>query len=159
MEREFYLSYLKTASKLRRKNDFLTYINIIGRTLLTVLNSIQYWFQTLKALMPHILKIIMYIDSLFMSGGMYGLMDWLMSQLFIVGRVMLPGLMALLCLLALHESLVSSSDLMFMELRAGFQFAAESIVTSSTSEELSVFRMPHIYWSTSRPSNCAGLLK
>lgn len=41
---------------------------------------------------------------------------------------------------------------------AGFQFAALSIVTSSTSELFKVFNMPHIYWSTSRPSNCAGLL-
>lgn len=41
---------------------------------------------------------------------------------------------------------------------AAFQLAALSIVTSSTSELLSVFRMPHMYWSTSRPSSCAGLL-
>lgn len=41
----------------------------------------------------------------------------------------------------------------------GFQLAAASIVTSSTSEVLSVFRIPHMYWSTSSPSSWAGLLK
>lgn len=40
-----------------------------------------------------------------------------------------------------------------------FQLALESIVTSSTSDEFNVFNIPHIYWSTSSPSNWAGLLK
>lgn len=42
---------------------------------------------------------------------------------------------------------------------AAFQLAPLSIVTSSTSELFSVLRIPHMYWSTSKPSNCAGLLK
>lgn len=44
-------------------------------------------------------------------------------------------------------------------LLAAFQFAELSIVTSSTSELLNVFRIPHMYWSTSRPSSWAGLLQ
>jgi len=46
--------------------------------------------------------------SLCMSGGMYGDMAWFMSQLLMVGRVMLPGDIALLRRLAPHESLSSS---------------------------------------------------
>lgn len=42
---------------------------------------------------------------------------------------------------------------------AAFQLAPLSIVTSSTSEVLRVLRIPHMYWSTSKPSNCAGLLE
>lgn len=41
----------------------------------------------------------------------------------------------------------------------GFQLTALSIVTSSHSELLNVFKMPHMYWSTSNPSSCAGLLR
>jgi hypothetical protein len=51
-------------------------------------------------------SISMYL--LFMSGGMYGDMAWFMSQLFMVGRVMLPGDIALLRRFAPHESLSSS---------------------------------------------------
>lgn len=40
-----------------------------------------------------------------------------------------------------------------------FQLAVESIVTSSTSEPLRFVTIPHIYWSTSRPSSSAGLLE
>lgn len=42
---------------------------------------------------------------------------------------------------------------------AGFQLAPLSIVTSSTSDVFRVFNIPHMYWSTSRPSNWAGLLQ
>ena len=43
----------------------------------------------------------------------------------------------------------------------GLQLAAESIVTSSASEELelSVLRMPQRYWSISSPSSSAVLLQ
>lgn len=59
-----------------------------------------------------------------------------------------------------HSALINTFTLMpCMLLLAGFQLAAASIVTSSTSELLSVLRIPHMYWSTSKPSSWAGRLQ
>lgn len=106
-------------------------------------------------------SLIQKINSLFISGGMYGDIAWFMlSQVLSVGNVMLPGDIALLNFLFPPQDSLSSSVLIpWVKLLAGFQLAAESIVTSSTSELLRVFNIPHMYWSTSRPSSCAGLLK
>jgi len=55
-----------------------------------------------------------------------------------------------------HNSLPSS----FTDFSGtGFQLAVESRVTSSNSVPDRFFRMPHMYWSISRPSRSADLLK
>lgn len=107
-----------------------------------------------------IMFIIDPLLMLFMSGGTYGLMDCPISMLLIVGKVILPGDMALFHLF-MHASVSSSltpgvpgipDELVTL------QDADESMVTSSTGELAKVVIMPQMYWSTSNPSRYAVLL-
>lgn len=98
-----------------------------------------------------------------MSGGTYGLMDCPISMLLMVGRVILPGDMALFHrFIHVSESSSLTPGVPGMpEPCMALHDADESIVTSSTGELAFcwVVIIPHIYWSTSSPSKYAVLLE
>lgn len=110
-----------------------------------------------------IMFIIEPLLMLFMSGGTYGLMDCPMSMLLMVGRVILPGDMALFHrFIHVSESSSLTPGVPGMpEPCMALHDADESIVTSSTGELAFcwVVIIPHIYWSTSSPSKYAVLLQ
>lgn len=104
-----------------------------------------------EPLLPLLLMFIIFIIEpllmLFMSGGTYGLMDCPISMLLIVGRVILPGDIALFHRF-IHVS--ESSSLTpgvpgIPEELVALQEAEESIVTSSTGELARVVIIPHMY--------------
>ena len=81
-------------------------------------------------------------------------MDCPMSKLLMVGKVMLPGDMALFhrfMQVSESSSLTPGVPGIPEELDALHE-AEESMVTSSTDELARVVMMPQIYWSTSNPS-------
>lgn len=94
------------------------------------------------------MPIMFIIDPLlilFISGGTYGLIDCPMSMLFIVGKVILPGDMALF-----HRFMHASESSSLTPGVPGIpdvtrHDADESMVTSSTGELAKVVMIPQMY--------------